>query len=57
MMPPPYQPPPSEQWPIYQADHLRRQTSALESIRLASWLLVALFGVFILPMAVLLATT
>lgn len=42
------QPPPPDQWQMFQAEQLRRQTSALTSIQVAAWVLVALWGLLVL---------
>ena len=53
MMPPP---PPVEQWPWYQAEHIRRQTAALESIRGwligLVWIMAVCFGLITLAAVV-----
>jgi hypothetical protein len=51
-MPPPA-PPPVEQWPWFQAEHIKRQTAALESIRACA--ITTMVCVVVLVVAVLLA--
>ena len=50
-------PPPIEEWPWYQAEHIRRQSEALESIRASCIGILWILGIMLLLFLIGVATS